>query len=58
MLTRMLTHPTHQPHPQPVCLAHQEPELPPPLKLWVKDREAGKVIGRGGETVREVMAAR
>eukprot|EP00913_Durusdinium_trenchii_P013243 g12430.t1 len=32
-----------------------EPELPPPLKLWVKDREAGKVIGRGGETVREVM---
>lgn len=25
------------------------------MRLWVKDREAGKVIGRGGETVREVM---
>jgi len=38
------------------CL--EEPELPPPLKFWVKDREAGKVIGRGGETVREVMEKR
>jgi len=27
----------------------------PPTKLWVKDREAGRVIGRGGETVREIM---
>jgi len=25
------------------------------VKLWVKDREAGRVIGRGGETVREIM---
>ena len=32
--------------------------MPPPLKFWVKDREAGKVIGRGGETVREVMEPR
>ena len=32
--------------------------MPPPLKFWVKDREAGKVIGRGGETVREVMEKR
>merc|ERR1712194_791054 len=30
-------------------------DLGPPLKVWVRDREAGKVIGRGGETVREVM---
>lgn len=37
------------------CPGLQEPELPAPMKLWVKDREAGKVIGRGGETVREVM---
>jgi len=27
----------------------------PPLRLWVKDRDAGRVIGRGGETVRDVM---
>lgn len=27
----------------------------PPMKLWVKDRDAGRVIGRGGETVRDVM---
>jgi len=27
----------------------------PPLKLWVRDRDAGRVIGRGGETVRDVM---
>ena len=39
-------------------LRSKEPELPPPLKFWVKDREAGKVIGRGGETVREVMEKR
>merc|ERR1719221_1577946 len=30
-------------------------DLPPPTKLWVKDREAGRVIGRGGETIRDVM---
>merc|ERR1712217_786160 len=24
-------------------------------KLWVRDRDAGKVIGRGGETVRDIM---
>jgi len=30
-------------------------DLPPPTKLFVKDREAGRVIGRGGETVREIM---
>jgi len=30
-------------------------ESQPPLRFWVKDREAGKVIGRSGETVREVM---
>lgn len=35
--------------------AEGAPELPPPLKLWVRDREAGRVIGRGGETVREIM---
>lgn len=34
--------------------ADGEPEAPP-LRLWVKDRDAGKVIGRGGETVREIM---
>eukprot|EP00438_Fugacium_kawagutii_P011383 Skav218990 [mRNA] locus=scaffold169:151238:155473:+ [translate_table: standard] len=34
----------------------QEPELPPPMKLWVKDREAGKVIGRGGETEQQDAA--
>lgn len=27
----------------------------PPYKLWVKDTEAGRVIGRGGETIRDVM---
>jgi len=27
----------------------------PPLRLWVRDRDAGRVIGRGGETVRDVM---
>lgn len=27
----------------------------PPVKLWVRDRDAGRVIGRGGETVRDVM---
>lgn len=26
-----------------------------PLKLWVKNRECGKVIGRAGETIREIM---
>jgi len=41
--------------PRPKQRTENEPELPPPLKFWVKDREAGKVIGRGGETVREVM---
>ena len=25
------------------------------FKLWVLGKEAGKVIGRGGETVREIM---
>jgi len=28
----------------------------PPSRLWVSNKEAGKVIGRGGETVREIMA--
>jgi len=28
---------------------------PAPLKLWVKNREAGKIIGRSGETVREII---
>jgi len=32
-----------------------ETDNQPPLKFWVRDREAGRVIGRGGETVREVM---
>jgi len=41
--------------PRPKQRAEDEPELPPPMKIWVKDREAGRVIGRGGETVREVM---
>jgi len=26
-----------------------------PLQIWVHSREAGRIIGRGGETVREVM---
>jgi len=26
----------------------------PPFKLWVKDSEAGRVIGTGGETVRDI----
>eukprot|EP00927_Polykrikos_kofoidii_P039731 TRINITY_DN3405_c0_g1_i2.p1 TRINITY_DN3405_c0_g1~~TRINITY_DN3405_c0_g1_i2.p1 ORF type:complete len:697 (+),score=134.81 TRINITY_DN3405_c0_g1_i2:219-2309(+) len=33
----------------------QAEPLPPPLKLWVRGREAGRVIGRGGETVRMMM---
>lgn len=28
---------------------------PAPLRLWIYSREAGRVIGRGGEAVREVM---
>lgn len=40
--------------------ARQKPRDPeaielPPLRLWVRDRDAGRVIGRGGETVRDVM---
>lgn len=27
----------------------------PPAKVWVRDRDAGKVIGRGGETVRAII---
>lgn len=30
-------------------------DQPPPHKMFVRDREAGRVIGRGGETVREIM---
>lgn len=40
-----------QPRPKP----KEDAEEQPPYKLWVKDREAGRVIGRGGETIREVM---
>ncbi|CAE7405586.1 BTR1 [Symbiodinium natans] len=41
--------------PRPKQRSGDEPELPPPVQLWVKDREAGRVIGRRGETVREVI---
>lgn len=41
--------------PRPKQRSGDEPELPAPVQLFVKDREAGRVIGRGGETVREVM---
>ncbi|CAJ1404201.1 unnamed protein product [Effrenium voratum] len=41
--------------PRPKQRAETESELPSPAKIWVRDREAGRVIGRGGETVREVM---
>lgn len=33
----------------------EKEQAQPPLKFWVKDSEAGRVIGKGGETVREVM---
>jgi len=32
-----------------------DPDEPPPLKIWVRNRDAGRVIGRGGETIREIM---
>ncbi|CAE8741428.1 unnamed protein product, partial [Polarella glacialis] len=41
--------------PRPAKREDNEAELPPPVKLWVRDRDAGRVIGRGGETVRDVM---
>ena len=41
--------------PRPTKRTETETAALPVMKLWVKDKEAGKVIGRGGETVREVM---
>lgn len=31
------------------------PALGPALRLWVYSKEAGRIIGRGGETVREII---
>jgi len=41
-----------QPHARPGTDATPQA---PVLTIWVKDREAGRVIGRNGETVQEIM---
>lgn len=48
--------------PPPPCGAPPPCSVPPPqgpptmFKIWVQSKEAGRVIGKGGESVRELMS--
>mmetsp|Transcript_119 Transcript_119/g.177 ORF Transcript_119/g.177 Transcript_119/m.177 type:complete len:897 (+) Transcript_119:55-2745(+) len=54
--------PPPPPKPTPAQQAKDSPGSAAPvdddlLRIWVKDKEVGKIIGRGGETIKEVMDA-